>query len=165
MSEELEPPGSLEQMRQAFGCFPSGVLAVCARVDEVPVGMAMSSFTSVSLVPPLVTMCVQHTSATWPLLRACPRLGLNVLAEHQDQQCRSFASKQGDRFSGSTLTTTPEGAIFVEDATLWLDCSIQQEIPVGDHMIIVLLVHLLRASVDRSPLVFHGSRFRRLVMS
>lgn len=56
--------GDIAQLRRAFGCFPSGVTAVCAVVDGEPVGMAASSFTSVSMAPPLVSVCVQDSSAT-----------------------------------------------------------------------------------------------------
>jgi hypothetical protein len=72
---DLQPVTSDGHLREAFGCFPSGVTAVCALVDGTPRGMAASSFTSVSLTPPLVSLCVQRTSSTWPLLSDRPRLG------------------------------------------------------------------------------------------
>lgn len=87
------------QLRRAFGCFPSGVTAVCALVDGEPVGMAASSFTSVSVSPPLVSVCIQNISSTWPKLRRRPRLGLSVLAEGHDAACARLASKDGDRFA------------------------------------------------------------------
>ena len=59
------------ELRRAFGCFPSGVTAVCAIIDGEPVGMAASSFTSVSIDPPLASICVQKSSTTWP--RTGPR--------------------------------------------------------------------------------------------
>ena len=55
-------------LRQAFGCFPSGVTAFCGMLGGVPEGMAASSFTSVSLDPALVSVCVANTSSTWPRL-------------------------------------------------------------------------------------------------
>src|SRR3546814_7956938 len=58
------------QLRAAFGCFPSGITAVCALIDGKPVGMAASSFTSVSLDPPLVSVCIQNRSKTWRQLRS-----------------------------------------------------------------------------------------------
>src|SRR5918997_4998820 len=73
-----------QELRRAYGCFPSGVTAICTLVDGAPDGMAASSFTSVSLDPPLVSVCVQNTSTTWPRLRHLPRLGVSVLAESQD---------------------------------------------------------------------------------
>ena len=152
-------------LREAFGCFPSGVTAVCAEVDGVPVGLAASSFTSVSVDPPLVSVCMQHSSTTWPVLRQRPRLGLSVLAEGHDDVCARLASKTGDRFAGTEHVTAENGALFVGGATLWLDCTVHAELPAGDHDIVVLHIRGLRADPATAPLVFHGSRFRRLAVA
>ena len=162
---ELEPvSGDPAQLRRAYGCFPSGVTAVCALADGVPVGIAASSFTSVSIDPPLVSVCVQNTSATWPRLRSLPRLGVSVLGHQQNAAARQLAAKQGDRFANLALTHTADGAVLVHGAVAWLDCSIRTEVPAGDHAIVLLRIHALRARPDDEPLVFHGSRFRQLAV-
>jgi flavin reductase (DIM6/NTAB) family NADH-FMN oxidoreductase RutF len=130
--------------------------------DGMPIGMAMSSFTSVSLVPPLVSVCMQDTSTTWPRLRRCARIGLSVLAEEHDAVCRALARKGADRFAGIDWTARPGGGVFVRGATAWFDCSLHEEIPAGDHAIALLRLRGLWSEPDISPLVFHGSRFRRL---
>jgi flavin reductase (DIM6/NTAB) family NADH-FMN oxidoreductase RutF len=159
----LEPiaadPGLL---RRAFGCFPSGVAAVCAMTDDEPVGMAVSSFTSVSIEPPLVSVCFQESSATWPKLRDRLRLGISVLAEGHDEICMNLSRKSGDRFTDIAWDRTPAGAVFLHGATAWLDCSLYTEVSAGDHTVALLEIHGLRADPEASPLVFHGSRFRRL---
>ncbi len=149
-------------LRRAFGCFPSGVIAVCATVGGVPVGLAASSFTSVSVDPPLVSICVQNTSTTWPKLRGRPRLGVSVLAEVHDEACMSLSRKEGDRFAGVFWSELPSGGVVVLGASAWLDCRLHAEIPAGDHMIALLEICALGADPDTPPLVFHGSRFRRL---
>jgi flavin reductase (DIM6/NTAB) family NADH-FMN oxidoreductase RutF len=149
-------------LRQAYGCFPSGVTAVCALVDGIPVGMAASSFTSVSLAPPLVSVCVQDSSTTWPKLRDRPRLGLSVLAEGHDAACMSLSAKHGDRFAGVEWEATADDGVYVHGSTAWLDCSVEREVPAGDHAIVLLRIHGMRADPDAAPLVFHGSRFRTL---
>ncbi|TMR01577.1 flavin reductase family protein [Actinomadura soli] len=149
-------------LRRTFGCFPSGVTAVCALIDGAPAGMAASSFTSVSLDPPLVSICVQNTSATWPRLRRAPRLGLSVLAENHNVACMRLSRKEGDRFDGVDWEPRPDGGVFVLDATAWLDCRLHDEIPAGDHLIVLLEVLGLLARPETPPLVFHTSRFRRL---
>ena len=151
-----------KHLRQAFGCFPSGVTAVCALIDGQPVGMAASSFTPVSLTPPLVSVCMQDTSETWPRLRARPRLGLSVLAEGQDAACVQLSCKEGGRFTGVEWEPARSGAVFVHGSTAWLECSCYRELPAGDHTIVLLQIDALRAEPARAPLVFHGSRFRRL---
>jgi len=159
----VEPvPVDPTRLRAAYGSFPSGVTAMCALVDGRPVGMAASSFTSVSLAPPLVSVCVRDSSATWRVLRGRSRLGISVLAEDQDLACRALAAKRGDRFAGVEWGATAAGAVFVRGATVWFDCAVYAEVPAGDHAIVLLEVHALAADPDAAPLVFHGSRFHRL---
>ena len=162
MSPLVATPTDPVVLRQAFGCFPSGVTALCALDSGTPVGMAASTFTPVSLQPALVSVCVQDTSSTWPRLRKQSRLGLSVLAEGQDLVCRSLATKNGDRFTDVGWEAGEDGSVYVLGAALWLDCSIHAELPGGDHTIVLLEIHGLKAEPERAPLVFHGSRFRRL---
>ncbi|GHF35884.1 flavin reductase (DIM6/NTAB) family NADH-FMN oxidoreductase RutF [Amycolatopsis bartoniae] len=159
----VEPgDGDPRVLRQAFGSFPSGVIAVCALHQGAPAGMAVSSFTSVSLAPPLVSVCVQNTSATWPKLRERRRLGVSVLAEDQDRACRALSSKDGDRFANVDWYAGDDDAVFVRGAAAWFGCSVEDELPAGDHVIVLLRIHALATEPDVAPLVFHGSRFRRL---
>ncbi len=99
-------------LRRVFGCFPCGVIAVCAMVDDQPVGMAASSFTSVSVDPPLVSICVQNCSTTWPKLRDRPRLGVSVLAEGHDAACMSLSRKEGNRFAGVFWSELSSGGVW-----------------------------------------------------
>ncbi|WP_344868908.1 flavin reductase family protein [Amycolatopsis ultiminotia] len=149
-------------LRRAFGAFPSGVIALSALRDGAPAGMAVSSFTSVSLQPPLISVCVQNSSETWPELRGSRRLGISVLAQEQHQACRTLSTKDGDRFAGLTWSAGEGGAVFVTGAAASYDCSVHDELPAGDHTIVLLRVHRLAIEPDTAPLVFHGSRFRRL---
>lgn len=150
------------QLRRAFGCFPSGVIAICAMAYGEPVGMAASSFIPVSLDPPLVSVCIQNSSTTWPQLRLSPRLGLSVLAEGHHQACMSLSRKGGDRFAGVSWTELSGGGVIIREASAWLQCRLHAEVPAGDHLIALLEICALRADPGTAPLVFHNSRFRRL---
>lgn len=154
-------PADPAELRQAYASFPSGVTALCGCVDGKPTGMAVSSFTSVSLEPPLVSVYVQKNSKTWLQLRGLPRLGISVMAEDQGPVCRLLAGP-GDRFQGIAWNRTLEGAVFVDGATAWFDCSIYQEIEAGDHIIVLLQIEAIRSDRSRQPLVFHHSQMRRL---
>ena len=68
----------------------------------------------------------------------------------------------GDKFATLRWRATEGGAVFVEGASAWLECSVYREVAVGDHDIVLLLVHELDSDPAVAPLVFHGSRFRRL---
>jgi flavin reductase (DIM6/NTAB) family NADH-FMN oxidoreductase RutF len=149
-------------LRQAFGCFPSGVTAFCGLLDGVAEGMAASSFTSVSLDPPLVSVCVANTSTTWPKLATLERLGLSVLADDHAPIAKALAAKTGDRFESVDWMATDSGAVFVHGATLWLECAPYKRVEAGDHEIVVLQIVALAMNPDIAPMVFHRSNFREL---
>lgn len=149
-------------LRHVFGAFPSGVTAIAALIADAPVGMAASSFTSVSLDPPLVSVCIAHSSTTWPVLRDAKRFGVSVLSAAQAQACRQLSGPGADRFAALRWRVTSGGAIMLEGASAWLECSIAQHHPAGDHDIVVLRVHNLDADPGVAPLVFHDSQFRCL---
>lgn len=150
------------ELRRVFGTFPTGVVAVSALVDGRPAGIAASSFVSVSLDPPLVSVCVAHTSTTWPVLRRARRLGISVLGAHQELTSRQLAGRGKDRFAGLSWHATPDGAVLLRGASAWLDCGIEQQVPAGDHDIVLLRVHDLSADPRVPPLVFHASAYHRL---
>ncbi|MFW0148505.1 flavin reductase family protein [Mycobacterium sp. smrl_JER01] len=149
-------------LREAFGHFPSGVIAIAAEVDGVRVGLAASTFVPVSLDPPLVSFCVQNSSTTWPKLKDLPYLGISVLGEAHDEAARTLAAKTGDRFAGLETASTQRGAVFIHGTSVWLESSIEQLVPAGDHTIVVLRVSDITVHPDVPPIVFHRSTFRRL---
>lgn len=151
------------ELRRVLGAFPTGVTALAALVDGVPVGLAANSFTSVSLEPALVSVCVATSSQTWPLLRTAARIGVSVLGHRQETASRRLAARGvADRFAGLSWHATPDDAVLLHDASAWFDCSVQREIRAGDHDIVLLAVHGIGLSPQTPPLVFHGSTYRSL---
>jgi flavin reductase (DIM6/NTAB) family NADH-FMN oxidoreductase RutF len=159
MSRTDLSPASL---REAFGHFPTGIIAIAAEVDGARVGLAASTFVPVSLDPPLVSFCVQNTSTTWPKLKDLPALGISVLGESHDAAARTLAAKTGDRFAGLQTESRTSGAVFVHGTSVWMESAIEQLIPAGDHTIVILRVSELTVHDDVAPIVFHRSTFRRL---
>lgn len=157
---ELSPAS----LREAFGHFPSGVIAIAAEADGVRVGLAASTFVPVSLDPPLVSFCVQNSSTTWPKLQELPRLGISVLGEAHDAAARTLAAKTGDRFAGMN-TVTRDGAVYIDGTSVWLESAIEQLVPAGDHTIVLLRVHAITVHDEVAPIVFHRSTFRKLMVS
>jgi flavin reductase (DIM6/NTAB) family NADH-FMN oxidoreductase RutF len=150
-----------DRLREAFGHFPSGVIAIAAEVDGTRVGLAASTFVPVSLDPPLVAFCVQNTSTTWPRLKDVPLLGISVLGESHHEAVRTLGAEAGDRFTGLS-TVSIRGAVFIDGTSVWLESAIEQLIPAGDHTIVVLRVSNVTLHDDIAPIVFHRSTFRRL---
>jgi flavin reductase (DIM6/NTAB) family NADH-FMN oxidoreductase RutF len=127
--------------------------------------MAASSFTSVSVDPPLVSVCIQKTSSTWPVLRERPRLGLSVLSQWHDVACRQLASKQGDRFAGVEWDAGPHDSILIRGSSAWMEVSLYDEVEAGDHLIALLEVQGLDTAPYTPPLIFHASRFRKIALT
>jgi len=154
-----------EQLRQAFGIFPTGVVAVAADVDGALVGLAASSFTSVSLDPPLVSVSLAGSSKTWPDLRRAKHLGVTILADHHSAVCRQLAGPVAQRFDGIAHSISADGAVTLDEGIAHFDCTIYREVEAGDHVLVLLALHAVAHSLEGQPLVFHKSRFGRLERS
>ncbi|MFI6761112.1 flavin reductase family protein [Micromonospora sp. NPDC050417] len=158
LGQALDP----RELRRVFSAFPTGVVAIAALVGGAPVGLVASSFTSVSLDPAIVSVCVAHTSTTWPILRAAEGYGISVLSVDQERACRQLSSRGVDRFAALDWRVSDRNAVFLDGASAWLDCTLFEQVTAGDHDIVLLRVHDLGGDANIAPLVFHASQFRRL---
>ncbi|MFT4044793.1 MAG: flavin reductase family protein [Gordonia sp. (in: high G+C Gram-positive bacteria)] len=166
----LTPVTDSGALKRAYGCFPTGVVAVCTRTADLDencgtgelIGMAASAFTTVSLDPPLVSVCVQKTSTTWPALRDAPAIGVSVFAHDQAALCRQLAGPAPHRFTGIDPLATDAGAVFIPAAAAHLSCRVYAEVDAGDHILALFEIEALRSDPDVEPLVFHASTFRVL---
>ena len=157
--ESTLTPASL---REAFGHFPFPVIVIAAHVAGVRVGMVASTFVPVSLDPPLVSICVQNTSRTWPKLKDLPALGISVLAESHAETARTLTAPDADRFAQVETHSTASGAVLIDGTSVWLESSVEQVVPAGDHAIVILRVSTVSVRSGAEPMVFHRSGFRRL---
>lgn len=149
-------------LRAAFGCLPSGVAAVCAAGDGGSTGMLVSSLTSVSLDPPLLSFCVQDGSRTWARLRESHRVGVSFLGDVHEAACADFARPADDRLVDIATRQVGDGAVVLKGAPAVFVCSVHDEIPAGDHSIVLLRIVDLEFASDIAPLVFHRSTYHRL---
>lgn len=156
---------STQTLREAFGHFPCGVAALSAEVGGNKEVLVASSFTvGVSMEPPLVMFAVQNSSTTWPTLRLAENIGISILSGEHAGICRQLAGKdKAVRFAGISSETTPEGAVLISDSSVHLECKVHAEYPAGDHTVVLFEVISLRTEKAIEPLVFHGSRFRRML--
>lgn len=152
-------------LRRAFSVYPTGVVALAAEVDGRAVGMAVNSFTSISLEPALVAISAARTSKTWPVLRAVPELGMSVLAAHHEPLSRLLASREDDRFGTHGWHRSEQGAVLVQDAALWLTCRLHSTFDGGDHEVALYEIADITVFDDVEPLVFQQSRYRSIAAS
>jgi flavin reductase (DIM6/NTAB) family NADH-FMN oxidoreductase RutF len=157
-----EPAFDSARFRQVLGHFATGVSVITAAADDGPTGMAIGSFFSISLEPPLVGFCAGKGSSTWPKLRDAGRFCVNVLAEDQEDVCRRFASKDLDKFEGIAWDHSPLGSPRLGGTLAWIDCEITAIHDAGDHEIVVGAVHDLAVVGEHGPLVFFRGGYASL---
>ena len=146
-------------LRRGFTLYPRGVMAVASQIDGTPVGLAVSAFVSVSLDPPLILICIDKASSTWPTLRTAAGIGVSVIHENQAWLGRQLASRRTDRFADASFTELPSGALLLEGSVARLECTIDSELDGGDHIMVLLRVVSMEADPNEAPLVWHDSQF------
>jgi flavin reductase (DIM6/NTAB) family NADH-FMN oxidoreductase RutF len=157
-----EPSFDSARFRQVLGHFPTGVCIVSSMVDGAPMGMAIGSFFSVSLDPPLVGFCAGRSSSTWGVLGAADRFCVSVLGDDQEEVSRRFASKEPDKFTGLAWDASPLGSPRLGGSLAWIDCRRHATHDGGDHDIVVGAVHDLAVAREGHPLIFFRGGYGHL---
>ncbi len=151
------------EYRRVLSHFPTGVVLVTAVHDGVPVGLAVNSFTAVSLRPPLIGFFPAHRSGSWPLIRRAGAFCANILTAEQEPLARLFATPGAERFAGiSWRPAKDSGAPILDGVAAWVDCTVDAVTPAGDHDFVLGRVVALGAEGESDPLIFYRSRYRRL---
>lgn len=161
-----EPSSSFDiaKFRQVLGHFPTGVTVVTAAPDSGPVGLAVGSFTSVSLDPPLVAFFPDRSSSSWPKIEAAGAFCVNILAADQEDVCRRFASKADDKFVGLGWKPAASGAPLLDGVLAWIDCDIDSVVEAGDHFCVMGRVRDLAVGHDGAPLLFFRGGYGRFAV-
>jgi 3-hydroxy-9,10-secoandrosta-1,3,5(10)-triene-9,17-dione monooxygenase reductase component len=152
-----------DEFRRIMGHYVTGATVVTGTLDGEPHGMAVNSFTSASLDPPLILFCPDKQSETWPQICRSGYFAVNILSSGQDELCRRFARKGVDRFGDTALRYLRSGSPVLRSALAYLDCRIADVHDAGDHFIAV--GHVLELGVARGrarPLVFYQGGFHHL---
>ena len=162
MSEPL--PFDSAKFRQVLGHFTTGVTVITAAPESGPVGMAVGSFCSVSLDPPLVAFFPARTSTSWPGIQEAGSFCVNILREDQEEVCRRFASKDDDKFAGLGWSPAASGAPLLDGVLAWIDCDIASVSDAGDHFSVTGRVRDLAVSHDGAPLLFFRGGYGRFAV-
>jgi 3-hydroxy-9,10-secoandrosta-1,3,5(10)-triene-9,17-dione monooxygenase reductase component len=135
---------------------------ITSEADHAPLGLAVGSFFSVSLDPPLVGFGVAKSSTSWPAIRETGRFCANVLADDQEAVCRVFASSGGEKFQGVGWRPSSFGSPVLAGVLAWIDCSLDAEHEAGDHTIVVGRVRELDVPREGHPLLFFRGGYAQL---
>src|ERR687889_328985 len=114
-----------DAFRAVLGRFASGVTVVTTRdARGLDHGMTVSAFCSLSLTPPLVLVCVDHTASVYPVISEAPHFAINILAAGQEALSRRFSGKDPNRFEGIGYTRGQTGAPLLDDVLATIECTI-----------------------------------------
>jgi flavin reductase (DIM6/NTAB) family NADH-FMN oxidoreductase RutF len=145
------------QFRQLLGRFATGVAIITVTTaDGRLLGMTANSVTSVSLFPPLISVCVDHEAEMHGAILTVKQFVINVLSSSQETLARRFADKHEDRFDGVGYHLTPDGLVLLGGALAHIECQRYAEYPGGDHTIVVGRVVGGTTSKGRPLLYYRG---------
>ena len=150
-------------LRDALGCFATGVTVVTAQpASGQPAGLTINSFTSVSLDPPLLLVCIHKDAASANALVTASHFAVNVLQNEQQPASIRFSTRDEDRFGATPWSCGELGAPILKDSLSVFECERFAVYDGGDHH--VLVGEVVKASFDESldPLLFFRGRYRRL---
>ncbi|MBA3854524.1 MAG: flavin reductase [Gemmatimonas sp.] len=148
--------------RASLARFASGVTIVTARDrDGHDYGMTVSAFSSLSLNPPMILVCIDNGASVAPVLEHCDFFGVNILAEGQQELSRRFAEREIDRFEGVEIVRGETGVALLGGTLASLECAVTARHPAGDHTILVAEVRAAELR-EGNPLLYYRGAYRRL---
>ncbi len=156
-----DPSIDSDEFRRVLGHLPTGVTVVTAAGVDRPLGIAIGSFVSISLDPPLVGFFLVTESNSWPAMQASGHFCVNVLSHDQRELCGVMASKAEDKFAGVDYgSAAVSGAPVLPGAHAVIDCRIQEVVTTGDHILVVgRVLDMSTPDGETSPMVFHRGQY------
>jgi flavin reductase (DIM6/NTAB) family NADH-FMN oxidoreductase RutF len=152
------------EFRQALGAFATGVTVITTRGEDHSYGMTANAFSSVSLDPPLVLVCVISGTTGAEMIERNGAFTVNILAADQEPISRYFAWKDRPRgreaFTEIAHRLGATGCPIIDGVAAHLDCRLAAAHEAGDHLIYIGEVQALAIAPDAQPLLFHAGRYR-----
>jgi flavin reductase (DIM6/NTAB) family NADH-FMN oxidoreductase RutF len=152
-----------DSFRSVLGRFASGITVVTT-VDQAgrDLGMTVSAFASVSLAPPLVSVCIDHAASMYDALRAAERFGVSILASDQEALSRRFAAMESShRFEGIGYERGDSGVVLLDEALAHIECRRVAQHEAGDHTLFIGEVERAAAR-DARPLLYYRGGYAQL---
>ena len=153
-------PVDAAAFRSALSQFPAGVTIVTSADSKLnPLGATVSAFSSLSLDPPLILVCLARESRTTAAIRQREAFAVHLCTSEQATLARRFAADLVEKFDGSNYSFNAAGVPCLEDAGLRLECTLHAELDGGDHVIFVGLVHAAPQLNQFEPLIYARRNF------
>jgi len=152
--------------RDVIGRFATGVTVLTVAHNGEARGMTANAFTSVSLVPPLLLVCVGRQASLYPMFESTTTFAVNILTDDQQEISRYFAAtgEKRETMGGDPYRAGRLGSPILDGVLAWAECRIEHRYAGGDHVIIVGHVDQLALEIpEAAPLVFYGGEYRSLL--
>ncbi len=161
MADAIDPRG----FRDVMGRFATGVTVVTIAHDGQLRGMTANAFSSVSLDPALLLVCIDEHASIYPMFQSATAFAVNILASDQAAVSQLFASKgeKSEVMGGHAHRLGPQGSPVLDGVMAWAECRIEHRYAGGDHLILVGRVEALEIPrPEADPLVFYSGQYRAL---
>lgn len=153
---------SSDEFKQAMGCFPSGVTIVTTvSSDNQRYGFTASAFSSLSLSPPLILVCLANSADCFQPFNNEEQFAVNIIGSNHEKLAFKFATKGCDKFEGNEFVPGADGLPILADAPVSLECRTKYTYPGGDHIILVGEVKHVRIN-DGKPTIWHQGKFHHI---
>lgn len=148
------------QLRQAFGKFITGVTVVTtSKADGTPIGITANSFTSVSLDPPLLLICLSRSLGSYAIFAETDHFAVNILSQNQQDVATLFAQKGADRFTAVAWQADELQNPIIADAVAYFSCTTEDKIISGDHLILIGRVNSFFYNAQMALGYYNGQYF------
>lgn len=159
MESDITP----REFRDVCGQFATGVTVVTGRLDNnMPVGVTVNSFTSVSLEPPLILFCLDRNALSFDAFSLNSSFVVNILSSEQEWLSNQFARQGGDKFDGVAFNNNSHNIPVLADCLATIECRMHAVYEGGDHQIIVGDVISVDAKQDGAPLLYFRGEYEQL---
>ena len=154
-----------EELRKAMRNWASGITIVTVSHEGTQHGMTVSSFTSLSLDPPLLSVSLYNTSRTHALVSAAEKFGVTILAADQEDISNRFAGRipdNEDRFAGLEIETLASDIPFIKGGLSFFECKVAQSIPMGTNTLFVGEIVASQTSEGGDPLLYFNQKYGKV---
>lgn len=167
MSDAAEPEQQIDprEFRRVAGLFATGITVITTRTGDDIHGMTANAFTTLSLNPLLVIVCVDRRARMHPIIQASGAFAVNFLHEGQEAISRNFAGQPQEQIEDILHFSEEGGAPVILGCLASLRCAVHQVLDGGDHAIVIgRVTHLIKGDVGAHPLIYFAGGYRRLLI-
>jgi flavin reductase (DIM6/NTAB) family NADH-FMN oxidoreductase RutF len=156
----MQKQEKISLFKEVMGDYPTGV-AIITTVgkDGKPVGLTVSSLSSVSINPLLISWCIDEGSSSLEAFEKANGFIVHILNGEQAELCKTFASKNADKFSNCDWEYSKSGLPIISDTLAVLECNTYKQVEAGDHTMLIGEVTDIHRTSDKDPMLYHRRKF------